>query len=498
MKYKKIICAIISVMILQIGSVKTFAIDEHDDLLRSIIVQDGSELSVIDCVATAFKNSPKIKRDKYNLDIAKSNLGIAKSEYFPVISAGVGYYHENNSNKRDYDSYYRELPNVGVVVNQLVYNFGKSTARIKMEEFYKIGAEYEFMDSLCHTLFDVKLKYYELLRQQALLKIATNNLELCKHFLTLAKNKKNADKKTAELNISNAEVNLIEANTQYNNAKLDLSNAMYLPSQPNYTIKDTQTFAYQDDYAYMSGKGQSKTFEPVTFIFPLEKAVDIAYNNSPDLQVLINTKNAMEQSLKFIKKSYLPDITASAGYGYLNTNNKSTNNGLTVGVNMSTSINLMELKHSIKGANAQLNLADNEIELFKKDLYFEVKRALNNVDKAKNQIITSKLGVEQAIVNLKYVEDEYKSDKLNYIALQDARKDYINSLMKYIDVLYDYNNALIQLERAMHYHIVDIHHKSEHAMHYHSNELIKHLIDALNCDEKEVKNKLKNNKNKNN
>lgn len=495
MKYKKFICAIISVMILQIGNIKTFAIDEHDDLFRTIIIQDGSELSVIDCVATAFKNSPKIKRDKYNLDIAKSNLGIARSEHFPVISAGVGFYHENNSNKNYYDSYYRELPNVGIVVNQLVYNFGKSTARIKMEEFYKIGAEYEFMDSLCHTLFDVKLKYYELLRKKALLKIANNNFELCKYFLALAKNKNNSDITTAELNISSAKVNLIEANTQYDNAKLDLSNAMYLPSQPNYTIKDTHTFAYQNDYAYMSDKGISKAFEPETFVFPLEKAVDIAYNNSPDLQVLINTKNAMEQSLKFIKRSYLPDITANAGYGFLNTNNKSSNSGLTVGVNMTTSVNLMELKHSIRGANAQLSLADNEIELFKKDLYFEVKRALNNVEKAKNQINSSKLGVEQAIINLKYVEDGYKSDTLNYIALQDARKDYINALTKYIDILYEYNKALIQLEMAMHYHIVDIHHKSEHAMHYHSNELIKHLIEALNCDEKEVRIKGKNKNN---
>lgn len=74
---------------------------------------------------------------------------------------------------------------------------------------------------------------------------------------------------------------------------------------------------------------------------------------------------------------------------------------------------------------------------------------------------------------------------MNYVALQDARKDYIMAVDGYIDRIYHYNIALIQVEMAMHYHIVDIHHKSEHAMCYHSAELINHLNEVLGCDEHE-------------
>ena len=88
---------------------------------------------------------------------------------------------------------------------------------------------------------------------------------------------------------------------------------------------------------------------------------------------------------------------------------------------------------------------------------------------------------------MKLVEGKYKSNELNYIALQDARKDYIHSVQEYIESLYNYNMALIQVEMAMHYHIVDIHHKTEHAMCYHSEEIINHLNEVLGCDEKEVK-----------
>ena len=72
--------------------------------------------------------------------------------------------------------------------------------------------------------------------------------------------------------------------------------------------------------------------------------------------------------------------------------------------------------------------------------------------------------------------------------MQTARIDYIRALEEYIDSLYNYNMALIQVEMALHYHLVDIHHKSEHAMKYHSQELIEHLNKVLGCDEKEVKN----------
>ena len=489
MGIRKFACWVFVLLTLQVGCIKVFAI-EDDDLFKPVDIHDGSVLTILDCVSTAFKNSPKIKRQKYNLDIAKSNLGIAKSQYFPVINIGAGFYNENNSDNNYYNSHYRELPSVGVSVNKLVWNFGKTTAYIKMEEFYKIGAEYEFMDSLCNTLFDVKLKYYALLRAKALQLVAQNNVEINENFLKLAQTKRRPDIKTAELNLSESEIKLLEAQNEYKNAKIDLNNSMYLDSQPDYTIKDTHTFSYGNDYAYNEKSNRSEAFIPMTFTFPLDKAVEIAYDNSPDLSVLVATKQAMEQNLLYIKRTYLPDLTANAGYGF-NNSNQTANNSFKVGVSLSSSVNLMELKHSIKGADAQLSIADNEIELFKKDLYFEVKKALNNVDKYQNQIPTAKMEVEQSLENLHLVEEQYKSNQLNYVALQDARKDYNNALTKYIETMYDYNVSLIQVEMAMHYHIVDIHHKSDHAVHYHSDELIKHLNEVLGCDEKEVQQKIK-------
>lgn len=463
---------------------QSFAIEE-ELILRHVEIKDGSNVSISDCVSTALKNSPKIRRQKYNLDIAKSNVGIAKSQYFPVISAGAGFYNENNSNNTYYSNHYQELPNVGVAVNKLVWDFGKTTAYIKMEEFYKIGAEYEFMDSICAALFDVKAKYYNVLREKALDEVANKKVELFQRFVKNARKK--PDLTAAQVNLAKSKVEYIASQNKYKNSYVDLNNSMYLEFQPKYSLKSTPTFNLRADF---TEKLNEDAFTPETFNFSIDKAVDIAYENSPDLQVLISTKKAMEQSLKYIKRVYFPEIRANVGYNFLNTNETDKNNALQVGVNVSSAVNLMELKHSIKGADAQLNLADNEINLFKKDLYFEVKRALNNVEKAQRQIPVAQDVLSQAGDSLKVVETQYiagQSD-IDYTSYKDAITDYTDALKQYVSAVYDYNMALIQLEMAMHYHIVDIHHKSEHAVHYHSDDLIQHLVDALDCDEHEEHN----------
>lgn len=488
MKKRTLATLLISVMLLGNINTVTFAhsvYDEHDELFKTVIVKDGTELNIAECVALAYKNSPKIRRKKYELDLAKSNVGRAKSVFFPVIGAGVGFHNENNSNTDVYSRYYRELPNVAVAVNQLVFDFGKSIANIKMEEFYKIGAEYEFMDSLCGTLFHVKEKYYDVLRAQALVSIAEDNVVICKKYLKIAKGA--PDRTTAQVQLSKALFELAYAKTVFKNAKVDLSNAMFIENTPSYNIVNTKTFAYNHDYGYANKKIPPK-FEPYKFDFTKDKAVDIAYNNSPDLKALESTKSAMEQALKYVKRTYLPELTANVGYGY-NNSSEFSNNSLQVGVNLSTSVNLMELKHSIKGADAQLKLADNEITLFKKDLYFEVQRAMNNLEFAADDVPYAQNTATQALENISTVEKMYESGALNYVALQDARKDYITAMQNYITSLTFYNKSLIQVEEAMHYHLVDIHHKSRHAVHEHSEELIEHLNEALGCDEKEIKQK---------
>ena len=68
----------------------------------------------------------------------------------------------------------------------------------------------------------------------------------------------------------------IEAENNFNNAKFDLRNAMYIQFQPNYDIKITPTFTYNDEYAYgTTQKVETKPFEPYVFPFKMTKQLKL-------------------------------------------------------------------------------------------------------------------------------------------------------------------------------------------------------------------------------
>ena len=78
-------CLLVLFIILS-GFVRVYAADDEEDLFKPVEVKDGSSLSVIDCVAVAFKNSPKIKRKKYNLDIVNIPLHFFFTKSFKLLA----------------------------------------------------------------------------------------------------------------------------------------------------------------------------------------------------------------------------------------------------------------------------------------------------------------------------------------------------------------------------------------------------------------------------
>lgn len=465
-------------------------------------IKDGSVLTIQDCISIGLKNSFLIKKCKFDLDVAKSNVGKAKSVYFPTLGAGVGYAQVNNSNSKHFESVYREMPMVGVALNKMIWDFGRSTANIKMEEFLKIAAEYEFMDSVCSTVFDIKLKYYDVLRAQSVLEAQKTNSDINKKLISDIK-QMIKEGKADRTDLLNAEVqqlkidsDILEAQDALLNAKETLNNSMYFLNAPNYEIEKTVTY---NDRPNLSDshfkpvsnvrpklKGKASKEELVYPNFTYDEAVEIAYKNSPDLRALEAVKSAMEQALLAAKRSYYPELNGSVGYNFLNAKNFS-NNDLTFGVSLSSVVNPMALKHTIKGAAAQVELAFGELEMVREDLYFKVRKALNTVNKSKAQIPIAEKKLETASENLDYTIERYKQNKMDQLELLYAREGYYDSMVDYVDAVYRYNIALIRLEIAMHYHLVDIHERAEHAIKYHDEDIIENFDSIMDCDRHDKK-----------
>ncbi len=471
--------------------------EAHHHIAAPKEITDGTILSIKDCISIGLQNSPIIKEHSYLIDIAKNNANAAKSVFFPEISANVGYTRGFNTNVDDFEQTYRELPYVGVYLKQMIWDFGKTMANIRMEEFLKIAARYEFEDSVCSSVFEIKTHYYKLLKATAELEAEKTNFELEKNIVNdidklVKSGKKNkSDLTNAKTELLTIKSNLLTKEDNLKNAKEELNNAMYFQNEADYTIYETQSFSYNPkeqtvfkNVNHIKKRQISKDdtiFQHPSFSY--EKAVEIAYNNSPDIKALVATRNAMEQSLLSVKRQFYPEINAGLGYDFVRTLDN-RNNNFNIGIGADASLNALKQKYDVGAAKAQLNLADTQIDTFKKNLYYTVRKNLNTVDTAYKNISISEDKMNIAAENFKLNYNDYLAGNASETTMEATRKAYYNSLIENINAQYDYNVALIKLEKSMHEHLIDYHDDAEHAIKYHHGDENNALRKLIFCKKK--------------
>lgn len=454
-------------------SIPTFALED-------INVQQGSVLSLNDCISIALNHNPAIKNARYNYGISKSNVGVARSEFFPTVGVGTGYsYNTTSSSKINTDT---NAYTVQATLNQLLWNFGRTNANIKMQKFYLIADEYNFYNTVRETTFNVKQKYYEVLAaratvliNKAYVQINERNYQRTKAYFDEGIKSK-IDLVNAEVTLSDSKIQLVQAENSYKNSLVNLNNAMYLVNAPAYSISGTEVFNNVNDnvapvdltkITKPSDKEISKlpvnvkdakltssveTLELLTdykvdeFPYSFEECMKMAYKNRADLKAYNSTLDAVKQNLLFVKRNYYPELSASAGYGFRNTN---STNSLNVGLNLSSSVNIMNQKYKVDVAKYQVDIAENSLNQLNQDIFFEVQNAYINMVELEKQIPLLAVKVRQTLENYELAEGRYYVGLGDYIQLQDAKVNYNNAQCSYIETIYKYNVARANLESVI-------------------------------------------------
>lgn len=454
-------------------SIPTFALED-------INVQQGSVLSLNDCISIALNHNPAIKNARYNYGISKSNVGVARSEFFPTVGVGTGYsYNTTSSSKINTDT---NAYTVQATLNQLLWNFGRTNANIKMQKFYLIADEYNFYNTVRETTFNVKQKYYEVLAaratvliNKAYVQINERNYQRTKAYFDEGIKSK-IDLVNAEVTLSDSKIQLVQAENSYKNSLVNLNNAMYLVNAPVYSISGTEVFNNVNDnvapvdltkITKPSDKEISKlpvnvkdakltssveTLELLTdykvdeFPYSFEECMKMAYKNRADLKAYNSTLDAVKQNLLFVKRNYYPELSASAGYGFRNTN---STNSLNVGLNLSSSVNIMNQKYKVDAAKYQVDIAENSLNQLNQDIFFEVQNAYINMVELEKQIPLLAVKVRQTLENYELAEGRYYVGLGDYIQLQDAKVNYNNAQCSYIETIYKYNVARANLESVI-------------------------------------------------
>ena len=467
---------IISAIVLNLAIPCCFAIND---------TSSSKPISLKECIEKAINNSPNIKRAKINYEMAKKNVKIAQSVYFPTLSAGAGYDFSTRSGSK-INSTTGNTFNANAGIKQLIWNFGKSSASIKMHKFNKIVAAYDFDTMVLDTIFDVKVKYYSALASKAAIEIDKSNLQINErnyqrtnaYFTEGLKSK--IDLVNAEVYVTEAKVSLIASENSYKNALSALNNSMYLAYHPEYNIEVPSQFKAVGDItpksltdvttpvdellappknvenAVYTGSVETRDYAALykheKFPYDFDKCLDLANKNRPDIKAYENSIKVMEQHLKLIKRQYFPDLSASGNYNLSagKTNEKSgVTNSFGVGVNLSSAVNIMQEKFEIDYAKLQVELAQNDLNLLKQNVYFDVQQAYINMMEFEEQIPLLEQKIKQTLENLELADGRYSVGLGDYIELQDAKINYNNAQHAFVRTVFNYNVARAKLEQAI-------------------------------------------------
>ncbi len=448
------------------------------------------EYSLEDCIDIALKNDPNIRISQKQKDLANSQVGLAKSEYFPNLSAGNGFVSQNNRNTGSGGGFYNQggstssnnnYYQLNLSVNQLIWNFGKTNARINMQKFNRESAGYDLEYTVLETVYRVKTAYFQVLAALANQDVYERSVRINKlnydrtNALFKEGLKSKIDVVNAEVYWTDAEISLIDAQGKYRNAIVNLNNAMFFPLAPDYYVKNTESFNFQREktpktelnVAYVPKSGerdseqtailtsgiekqnilQNYKFKPL--ILPVDDAVSKAYENRPDLKSLLMVKRAQEESLKAIKRSYLPELTASSGYNYRK-NSEVANTGFNIGAYLNfPTINLMDIKYSIDQGKSYLGIAEENIDLSKKNIHFEVQTNYINMLVLQRKIPMMEKKVKQTFENFELADGRYTVGLGNFIELQQAQTNYNNAQLAFVQAVFDYNVAKEQFQKSM-------------------------------------------------
>lgn len=404
-----------------------------EETIPSEAIEMQTPLTMADAVNLALENNPSIQSYFFNTDIYKSRIGQTRSAYLPQIDIETSYSRLNSSTTNDYFDNDQNNIFTGITLNQLIYDFGKTPTNIKISKLNYDASNEDLKNTIRDVVFNVKKNYYLVLLKQQTKKVFEDSIDLYQNQYTQAKGlydngfKAKIDVITAEVNLNNAKLDLITASNDLEATLEYFNNAIGLPGYDDYTLAgQLQYIEYSPDF---------------------DELINEAYKNRPDLKSVNISKVSAEKTKKYAQKEYFPEISARTSFGARG--DDSLDPSWSVGVVMSIPVFNGLLTHSkVKEAKATILKREADIKTIEQNIYLEIKEIYLDFDKAKKRIPLTELVVKQAQERLDIASKRYKLGFSNIIEVKDAEINLVKAKLSYLENLYDYNLAIVNLEKA--------------------------------------------------
>ena len=426
-------------ILLTLGIVFAMCIFANSVFAENTVIKAGVEkdgFTLENCIEMAVENNPKIKASLSQTRAAEAQIGQTKSTYFPRLSASTGIRRINNTVDNSIPDNSRNNFNAATIsLNQQLYDFGKTKLSTNIKTLNFDYSNEDLRNVTREVKYNVKTAYYYLLYTLLERDVVQNSVNLYEEQLKRAKafyaigTKPKIDITIADVNLSSSKFDLIKAQNDVKVAYAQLNNAIGVPEQTDFLLKDKLTFPKYN----------------ITF----DKLMDIAYKSRNDLKKAKLSSEISAKKINLAKKDYMPTLYSVNSYN-LGGRTYAQDNGWSAGIALDLPFtNNYLIRKNIEEAKANLDVNVYNESNIRNDAYLQVKKAYIDYYQLTTQIPVAEVSLRQARENFYLSKGRYNAGLANPIELKEAEVAYRSARLDYFKTLYDYNKAIATIENVI-------------------------------------------------
>lgn len=387
------------------------------------------QLSLEESIDVALKNNPTIRIADEDKGRSQWGVSEAKGGKLPSVSLGSSY------NLKAGESVGQNDINTSLRANWQLYSGGRTEAQIAQAELGVTTTELNLTKAKQQVKLDTATAYYSVLQTGQLLAVSQATVDNLKTHQKIVQAKYEAgsvaksDTLRADVELANAEQNLIKAQNQRDLAVANLLNTMNMDADTELELESK--LEYQAD---------TRT---------LEQAITAAKANRPDLAQARVSIDSAEKGVQIAQSAKLPSVSLSASTD-VNDALLSGDNNWSVGVSANWNIfDAGVTKAKIHQADSSLKKVKLQAEQTADTVEQEIRQSFLSMKEAEKRLQTTEVATGKAKEDLYIAQEKYNAGTGTNLDVIDAQLAFTQAETNHVQALYDYNVNKAKLDRAI-------------------------------------------------
>ncbi len=412
-------------------------------------ISSQTKITLNDAISIALKNNTILNQTGNNILSQESSLKSAYGNLIPSLSAQGSWGWERNEQAGS-TRFFNGIPFIippittesrsfyaGLNSDVVLFDGLANIENISLNKNNLNSAKLFFEFLKQQIALNTMVKYYMVMTQKELLKVREENLKKQKINYQLIEERNRlgaatlADLYQQQVELGNAELQLINQSLEVEKAQNDLIIFLGLDITGNYDIEDNSI----KNINYQSLEAFEEEYSN------LQSRISDAYNNRLDYKSKLYELKSSMNSIRIAGAGHFPTLVGSMGFSTFSNNlsdlfdSKSYSAGLRLNIPIFSNFNISNRVQiaEVQAMNKQLEV--NELE---RKIKQEISQTYNSFVAAKKSLSVSQKNVKAAEERLRIEQEKYNIGSGRLLDLQIANTAFVVAQTDYVNSQYNY------------------------------------------------------------